>query len=798
MITANYNPKEAEARIQKFWEEKKIFKFDPKSKKPVFSIDTPPPTVSGSMHLGHAFSYSQMDFVARFWRIRGYEIFYPFGTDDNGLPTERLVEKLKNVKASKMERKQFVKICLQTLKEITPAFIADWKRIGISADWSLSYTTINEHCQRISQKSFIDLYRIGKVYRKESPYIWCPSCETAIAQIELQDEELESAFNDVIFKLEDGGEILISTTRPELLPACVAIFVNPEDSRHKNLVGKRALVSLFNYPVPIMSDPRVDPQKGTGIVMCCTFGDQTDIEWFKAYSLSMKIAITKDGRMNELAGKYKGMKIHEARSAIIKDLKNAGLLKSSKKITHMVNVHDRCGTEIEILNTKQWFVRYLDLKGELLAAGRKFKWHPEFMRNRYDNWARGLQWDWCISMQRYFGIPFPLWYCKKCGKVMLADERSLPVDPLQDKPKAKCPCGVAEFEPEKDVFNTWATSALTPQIAVQLVKNEKIRQKLYPMDLRPQAHDIITFWLFNTVVKALLHTKKVPWKNAMISGWALDPHGRKMSKSKGNIIEPHDVLEKYSADALRFWAAGAKLGQDLPYQEKDLATAQKLITKLWNAARLVHGAFSCRRPKSLKPADAWLLSKLNKLVADCTEGFENYDYATAKSKAEYFFWHVYCDNYLEIIKYRLYKGADASLQWTLYYSFLTLLKLFAPITSFITEELYQKFFRKTENEISVHISNWPEVDISLIDKDAENSGDSAVAIISALRNWKHENKLPLNAELKEVVLELSKKDKDLLEPFLDDIVQTSKTKKLVFGKANLQVEGCSIRFSAHQ
>src|SRR3990167_4715206 len=454
----NYDAKEAEPRLQKFWESEKVYKFDAKSKKPVFSIDTPPPTVSGKMHMGHAFSYSQMDFIARYKRMRGFNLFYPFGTDDNGLPTERLVE-----------------------KEFRPKYIKNWKDIGMSCDFSLFYTTINEHCRRISQKSFLDLYEDGREYQKEAPSIWCPECTTAIAQAELEDKELKSYFNDIKFKLKDGKDIVIGTTRPEMLAACVAIFVHPKDKKNKSLIGKTAIVPIFNHEVKIIADERVDIEKGTGIVMCCTFGDLTDTEWYKAYKLPLKIVISKDGKIIN-SGRYNDMSIQEARKTIIEDLKERGLLVSQKEITHMVNVHERCGTEIEILETKQWFIRYLDLKKLFLNEGSKLNWYPEHMKVRYDNWIKGLQWDWCISRQRYFGIPFPVWYCKNCNEVILADEKDLPVDPMYDKPRIKkCPkCSSNEFIPEKDVLDTWTTSSLTPQIAVQLVKDEKVRKKNIP------------------------------------------------------------------------------------------------------------------------------------------------------------------------------------------------------------------------------------------------------------------------------------------------------------------------------
>jgi len=760
-IANNYNFEESEQKWQKYWEKNKIYKFNPKSKAEIYSIDTPPPTVSGKMHIGHGFMYSQMDFVARFQRMIGKNVFYPFGTDDNGLPTERLIEKTKKVKAHYLGRDKFIKLCLETLeKELRPKYIEDWKRIGISCDWDIFYTTIDKHCQKISQRSFIDLYKEGREYRKEAPTIWCPECRTAIAQVELEDKNLSSQFIDIVFRLEGEKELIIATTRPELLPACVAVFYHPDDKRYRKLKGKKARVPIFNHEVPILPDEKADPEKGTGIVMCCTFGDQTDMEWYFKHNLPLKTAFTEDGKLTDLCGKFKGMKIKEARTAITEELEVQGLLKDKKPIQHPVNVHERCGTEIEILHTKQWFIKYLDLKEEFLKAGKEMNWYPQHMINRYENWIKGLQWDWCISRQRFFGIPFPVWYCKKCDEVILANESQLPVDPLKDKPKIKeCPkCGAKEFVPEEDVLDTWATSSLTPQIAASLVP--KMYNKLYPMNLRPQAHDIISFWLFNTVVKSNLHEKKKPWKDIMISGWALDPHGKKMSKSKGNVVEPQTVVEKYGADCLRFWAAGSKLGEDLSYQEKDLVTGKKFINKLWNASKFVSMHLQDYKGKgsATEETDKWLLSKLNNLVKLSTDSFNSYEYSKVKQETEKFFWQTFCDNYLEIIKDRIYnpdkykKGARESAQFTLHTTLLTIIKLMAPIMPYITEELYQLYYKKQEKTVSIHISEWPKFNKSLIDLEAEAAGDLVVYAVTEVRKAKTSQNLSLKAPVKKMTL----------------------------------------------
>jgi valyl-tRNA synthetase len=819
-LPKNYNPHESEKKWQEFWEQDKVFMFDPESKQPIYSIDTPPPTVSGKMHMGHAFSYSQTDFIARYKRMNGFNIFYPFGTDDNGLPTQTLVEKTKKVKASHIGREAFRKLCQETLdNELRPKYIADFKRIGLSCDFRMSYTTINDHCRKISQKSFMDLYKAGREYRKEAPAMWCPHCQTAISQVECQDEEISSSFNDLVFKA-DGKDIIISTTRPELLPACVAVFYNPCDMRYKSLKGKKAVVPLFNFEVPILEDDKADPNKGTGLVMCCTFGDSTDAEWQKIHSLPIKEAITKDGKMTELSGKYCGQQIKAARKMIIEDLKQDSLLISQKPIVHSVNVHERCGTEIEFIHSKQWFIKYLDLKEKMLAWGDQLSWYPQYMKNRYDNWVKGLQWDWCISRQIYFGVPFPVWYCVGCDEVILADEKDLPVDPISNAPPvSRCPkCDSSNLMPETDVINTWATSSLTPQITASLVPD--LYDQIYPMTIRPQGHDIITFWLFNTVVKSQLHNDVNPWKECMISGWALDSKGKKMSKSKGNVVEPQQMIEKYSADAVRFWAASSTLGEDLPFQEKDLLTGQKTITKLWNAFKfsLVHlEAYMPKEilpPENLEMMDKWLLTKLHKMIQGVTDAFERYDYSRTKLDVEKFFWITFCDNYLEISKDRLYNpdtrgnSQQLSAQFTLYNAFLSILKLFAPIMPFITEEIYSLYFSQREknpadnisqspiqnpptdsisnnsttdssSKRSIHKTEWPKYDVSLVDEKAEQAGDLFIAVLQEVRKAKSEAKKSLKEPVSEIIIE-GKIPLDLFEKLEDDLKATTKAEKVLY------------------
>ena len=570
---AEINFHEIEKKWKDYWEKEKIYKFNGNTNN-TYSIDTPPPTVSGEMHIGHAFSYSQQDFIARYRRMKG-NLFYPFGTDDNGLPTERLVEKLNKVKSKEMSRKDFIELCLKTLKKITPDFVEGWKKLGISADYELCYSTINKNSQKLSQKSFIELLKANQIYKKEFPTLWCVECRTSIAQAELEDKNQQSLFSTIKFS-SGNEEILVATTRPELLPACVAVFINPNDKRYKKFIGKTAKVPLFLQEVPIIEDESAEIEKGTGILMICSYGDKFDVDAINRHNISPRIVLNEKGEMNENAGFLKNMLIKEARKRVLEELKNNNLITEQKQISHIVNAHDKCGTEIEFLPTTQWFIKILDKKKKLIEQGKKIKWHPEFMFKRYENWINGLEWDWSISRDRHFGIPIPAWECSQCKEIIVPEEKELPIDPLQTKKKCK-KCKVDAI-PETKVLDTWATSSLTPQIASSLIKN---KLKL-PFSLRPQAHDIIRTWAFYTITKSYLHKNQIPWKDIVISGF-VTLGGEKMSKSKGNVIKPQEIIDKYSADAIRYWASSSKLGEDLDYQEKDVVTGKKFATKIINA-----------------------------------------------------------------------------------------------------------------------------------------------------------------------------------------------------------------------
>jgi len=776
-----YDAKEVEAKILKFWEDENIFKFDVNSDKPIFSVDTPPPYISGKMHIGHAFSYSQQDFIVRFMRMKGFKIFYPFGTDDNGLPTERFIEKMNNVKSKDMGRSDFIRLCLDTLNKVSPDCIQDFKNLAISADYDINYSTIDEHSQKISQRSFIELAKKGEAYRADFPTIWCPECQTSIAQAELEDKEFASLFSTLKFQSE-GEDLLIATTRPELLPGCVAVFVNSKDDRYKKFVGKKAKVPLFEQEVPILEDDSAEIDKGTGVLMICSYGDKFDVDAINRHKLEPRVVFNKDGTLNDLAGDYKGLRIKDARKKILGDLEEKELITEKKQINHVVNTHDKCGTEIEFLPTKQWFVKILDKKDRLLENGSKVNWSPEFMKKRYDNWINGLDLDWSISRNRHFGVPIPVWECLECNEIIYPDDSELPVDPLQQDRKCSRCNGIAI--PEKMVLDTWATSSLTPQIAAELPGARG--QIKIPFSLRPQGHDIIRTWAFYTIVKSLLHENNIPWKDIVVSG-NVSLGGEKMSKSKGNVIRPQDVMEQYGADALRFWAAGSKLGGDLNYQEQDLVAGKKFVTKIFNAAKFVFmnlEDFDGQKPENLEIIDKAFLIKLNSLIKSCTEAFEKYEYSKVKMDVEKFFWKEFADNYLEIVKGRVYNGTGdsrKSAQYVLYFSLLSIIKMMAPFTCFISEEIYQNYYKNIEKDISIHLSSWPE---TIGVEGREDIFNKVVEVLEKVRFAKSDAKVSMKTG---VVLTLSKEDKDLASDAIGDLKAVTGAKDILEGEFKVEI-----------
>jgi valyl-tRNA synthetase len=796
MPSGPYDAEAVEEKWQERWLDDETYAYqgsevdDPDT---AFAIDTPPPTVSGNLHWGHVYGTILQDIVARFTRMQGEEVFYPFGYDDNGIASERLTESELGIRHQEFSRREFQQKCREVCAQYEDEFTENLQSFGFSIDWNNTYRTIEPRVQRVSQLSFIDLYEQGKEYRKRAPAIWCPECETAISQVETEDDEQHSHFHDIAFDVVDTDsagqdDFTISTTRPELLPACVAVFVHPDDDENQNLVGEEARIPLFDHEVPIIDDERVDMETGSGIVMSCTFGDQTDIEWYQAHDLDLRVAIDESGHLTDVAGEYEGMSSADAREAIVSDLEDDGSLLDRWEITHTVNVHERCGTGVEFLVADQWYVEMLDSTDEYLEAGREMDWYPEKMFSRYKHWIEGLQWDWCISRQRSSGIPFPVWYCTECDEAIMAEKADLPVDPLSDDPPVDaCPeCGHDEFVPEDDVFDTWATSSLTPLINAGWDWDDDAGEftmenpELFPMDVRPQGHDIISFWLFHTVVKCYEHTGEVPFDSVMINGMVLDEDRKKMSKSVGNVVSPETVREQFPVDAARFWAAGSSIGDDLPYQEKGLRAGEKLLQKLWNASKLVDSLTPETAPdideSDLSALDRWLLAELDEEAAFVQEKLENREFSKARDSLRSFFWGTFCDDYLEIAKERVREDDDvggsdapagrseasasdaASAKYTLLVAHQRFLKLFAPVLSHISEEIWQELYAGSEapraseasgeaasSEFeSIHRTAWPEP--TGIDADHE-AGETAMAVVGALRRYKSERQLPLNAEL---------------------------------------------------
>ena len=784
-LPKRYSAKDSEPRWQEYWNSRGIFRFNENTKKPVYSIDTPPPTVSGKIHMGHVFSYVQAEVMARYHRMRGMEVFYPFCFDDNGLPSERYTEKKKKVRAQDMPRSKFIDLCLEVTKEAEEAFRDLWTRFGFSCDWDLLYTTIDPWVQRISQRSFLDLCDKDLVYRKEAPTLWCPECQTAVAQAETEDSRKPSVFYDLEFPLSDGsGTIPIATTRPELLPACVAVFVNPADPRWSELSGRTVRVPVFGHEVQVLQDEKVDMEKGSGCVMCCTFGDTTDIEWWQEFDLDLRIILDRRGHMNELAGFLKGMYWKKARKVLVEKLEEEGFLRGGQDIEHSVNVHERCGTPLEYLVNRQWFIRILDKKDQLLQKGAEVNWFPAHFKVRFDHWVENLKWDWCISRQRYYGVPFPVWFCDGCGEPVFASKEELPVFPLEQDPSTPCPkCGGTGFTPESDVMDTWATSSLTPQINIKWGEKDQ-RDIRLPMGLRPQAHDIIRTWAFYTITKALLHSDTIPWKDAMISGHALNPSGEKMSKSKGNVAgDPILALKQYSADELRYWSCSSKLGSDVLFSQEVLGDGRRLVTKLWNATKFGHSrleGYTPGDPPELKPYDRWILSSFTEAAKHATSGMEEYEYSVSMRRSEHFFWKVLCDNYLEIAKKRLYSdddpGGKRSAQYALYTVLYGSLRLFAPVLVHVTEELYQGLFRETEGHESIHLAPWPEPDF--MDPDALKYGEQTMGIIEEARRYKSEQSLSMAAPLQGLKVTVPGHDLKSVEAFEEDLKNVTRAEAI--------------------
>ncbi|MCB9987854.1 MAG: valine--tRNA ligase [Rhodospirillales bacterium] len=792
-LDKNIDTQAVEERCLSLWEESKIYDYDPDSDKPLFSVDTPPPYVSAAhLHAGHAASYTQAEILIRYKRMMGHNIYYPMGFDDNGLPTERYVEQTHKVNKKKISRSDFRALCIAETQKGAKTYEKLWRSLGLSVDWSTRYSTIDDLSRHTAQKSFLDLYSKGLIYRANEPVLWDTHFETALAQADLETMDRKGKMYDIQFASEDGQPLVISTTRPELIPACVAMYFNPNDTRYQHLEGKNAVVPLFGHSVPIKTSGEVDMEFGTGLMQVCTFGDGEDVKKWKEDKLETRLALSPDGKMTALAGKYEGLEPAAARKRIVEDLTAEGLIVGEQVVDQSVSVGERSGVPVEFIMEPQWFINILEHKDRFRKRAEELNWFPDWMKVRLDHWIDGLKYDWNISRQRFYGVPFPVWYVQETGDVILADEADLPVDPIENEPPqwAKDKYAGMTIVPETDVMETWMTSSLTPLINANWAgcPDRKGSMDIYPMDLRVQAFEIIRTWLFYTLIKSEYHTDSLPWKNVMISGWGLNEQGKKISKRDlekftdkdgFNRYDPYSLIQKYGADGLRWWAASAQLGKDLRFHEREVKDGRKIVVKLWNVARMAFmymedfDPAAPRVPYNERPIeDQWLLNELNDVAKKAKASFEVYDYATAREALHKFFWMTYCDDYLELVKTRFWENSNWSeqdrkaAQATLFESLRTLLGLLAPYLPFVTEELYTQAGKFGEDYVSLHVSSWPEADGNL---NFEHAREMEIirSTLYGVRKLRSERQIGQGKNLEKLVLHV--------DPANDALVNTVKT-----------------------
>jgi valyl-tRNA synthetase len=829
-----------ESKWSERWQANGTYRFDRKhTRDQVYSIDTPPPTVSGSLHVGHVFSFTHTDLVARFQRMRGKAVFYPMGWDDNGLPTERRVQNYYGVKcdpalpydsgfqppekpgkqAISISRPNFIELCNRLTAEDEKAFEDLWRYLGISVDWSLTYATIDRRAQRVSQTAFLRLLKRGIAYQLEAPTLWDIDFRTAVAQAELEDREQPGAYHRIRFARPDSTFVEIDTTRPELIPACVALVAHPDDARYQPLFGTEVITPLFKVPVPVKAHALADPEKGSGIAMICTFGDITDVTWWRELKLPVRAIIQPNGAFRPVTWGSAGwesrdaagaqaaydqlanLSASKARARIVELLKESGnLIGEPRPITHPVKFYEKGDRPLEIVTSRQWFIKTMEFREELLARGAELQWHPEFMRHRYDNWVNGLSGDWCISRQRFFGVPFPVWYpIDANGQIdyarpIVADESQLPMDPSSDTPpgysadQRNQPSG---FAGDPDVMDTWATSSLTPQIAADWLGDPDLFARVFPMDLRPQAHDIIRTWLFTTVLRSQLEHGSLPWGHTAISGFVTDPDRKKMSKSKGNVITPMEFLKEFGSDGVRYWAANVRPGGDGIFDVGEIKVGRRLAIKMLNAAKFALMQAEPRGPIT-EPLDRGMLSSLSTLVRESTEQFEAYDYSKVLEQSERFFWS-FCDDYLELVKGRRYgdftaEGA-ASANSAMLVALSTLLRLFAPFLPFVTDEVWSWW-----QSGSVHNAKWPTPEevveqIGGHDANAVQVFEQTRAALGEIRRIKALAKRPVKAVIERAVLP---QRFESLTPAAQDFRAAAHIRDLGFG----QIEEPQLTFAA--
>ena len=821
-----------EAKWNARWETGGTYRFDRnRPRAEVYAIDTPPPTVSGSLHIGHVFSYSHTDVIARFQRMRGKAVFYPMGWDDNGLPTERRVQNYYGIRCDpslpydasfqvpekpgkqpvSVSRPNFIELCNRLTADDEKAFEDLWRHLGLSVDWAMTYATISRTAQRVSQAAFLRLFARGVAYQVEAPTLWDVDFRTAVAQAELEDREQPGAYHRIRFRRATAAaSVEIDTTRPELIPACVALVAHPDDPRYQPLFGTEVVTPLFGVSVPVKAHPLADPDKGTGIAMICTFGDLTDVTWWRERGLPVRAVIQSTGTLRPIVwgaqgwesldaaraqaayDQLAGLGAAKARPRIVELLRESGdLIGEPRPITHPVKFYEKGDRPLEIVTSRQWFIKTMEHREALLSRGRELRWHPEFMRHRYENWVNGLAGDWCISRQRFFGVPFPVWYpvaadgAVDYGTPIVPPESRLPVDPSTDVPdgyrgdQRGQPGG---FVGDPDVMDTWATSSLTPQVAGGWLDDPDLFARVFPMDLRPQGHDIIRTWLFTTVLRSHLEHASLPWSNAALSGFVLDPDRKKMSKSKGNVVTPMGLLEQFGSDGVRYWAASVRPGGDPSFNLNDpseMKIGRRLAIKILNAARF---ALLQAEPRGAitEPLDRGMLTALSLLVQEATEQLEAYDYARVLERTEKFFW-AFCDDYLELVKARRYGDftpeAAASANSAMLVALSTLLRLFAPYLPFVTEEVWS-WWRPG----SVHTSVWPTpaevvAPIGGGDAAAMTAYVQAQAALGEVRRIKAAAKKPIKAPIERATLPRSF---DAMLPAAGDFKAATHIRELAF------------------
>lgn len=737
-----------EKKWQKYWKDHNIYQFD-RTDKNVYSIDTPPRYASGALHIGHAVHYTHIDIIARYKRMRGFNVFFPLCFDVNGMPIEVNVEKKYNIKMTETDRQEFIRLCEKFANSMIDSMIEQFEILGESMDPSIYYQTDAPYYRKITQLTFLEMVQKNLVYRKEYPITWCPRCNTAIAESEIDYFERDSKLNYIKFKIEDRG-LVIATTRPELIPACVLIAVNPEDTRYKDIIGKYVSTPLFNKKVPVVADLSVDLKFGTGAMMICTIGDKSDLEFVRKYKLELIEVFDDRGIMNAQSG-YNGLSIEQTRAQIIVDLSKQGLLLKQENIKQTVGTCWRCGTAIEIIQKKQWFLKTLDFKKEMLESVEKLNWHPDFMKVRLIEWINSLDWDWVISRHRYFATSIPAWECEN-GHYFFPDiedlkKRNSNIDPTIEPYKvANCPVCNAPLKGVEDVFDTWMDSSISPLYNTEWLRSQNF-EYLYPMSLRPQAHDIIRTWAFYSLYRCKILTDKEPWFDIFIDGHILAPDGRSMHTSWGNVINPLEIIKESGAEPFRYFSAQCTLGEDTPFRYKEIIHGNRLILKLLNIANFVKlNVSNASLATSSDLINNWIIDKYSSLIRDVTEYMDQYRYDKAIRILENFIWHELADHYIEMIKFKIKNDKDT--QNTIYSVFLGTLKMFAPILPHVTEEIYQELYRDFENKESIHVSSWPEPIFE--DLKARTDGELAKELVSKMRHWKSENGYALSQPIDSV------------------------------------------------